>query len=109
ISFFPPMYLGLHMDPGYPEGLVRGFKASLLTQQDYINLALCETLEYVRVCLPATDHGNFLANLTNSLTVSVSKIDTKMKKKLCRKFGYFCNHSLELLSTYFLHTWHAVI
>lgn len=34
-----------NVDHGYLEGLVRGCKASLLTQQDYINLVQCETLE----------------------------------------------------------------
>uniref|UniRef100_A0A5F5XGU2 Uncharacterized protein n=1 Tax=Felis catus TaxID=9685 RepID=A0A5F5XGU2_FELCA len=73
--FFPPYF---NMDPGYLEGLLRGCKVSLLTQQGYINLVQCETLEDVKIRLQATDYGNFLANLTNPLTVSVSRIDTEM-------------------------------
>nr|XP_036851707.1 V-type proton ATPase subunit d 2 isoform X1 [Manis javanica] len=53
----------------------------------------------VKIHLQTTDYGNFLANQTNPLTVS--KIDTEMKKKLCREFEYFQNHSLEPLSTFF--------
>lgn len=30
---------------GYVEGIVRGFKAGLLSQQQYQNLTQCETLE----------------------------------------------------------------
>lgn len=37
--------LFFNVDHGYLEGLVRGCKASLLTQQDYANLVQCETLE----------------------------------------------------------------
>ena len=37
--------LCFNVDHGYLEGLVRGCKAGLLTQQDYINLVQCETLE----------------------------------------------------------------
>lgn len=37
--------LYFNVDHGYLEGLVRGCKAGLLTQQDYINLVQCETLE----------------------------------------------------------------
>lgn len=37
--------LYFNVDHGYLEGLVRGCKASLLTQQDYVNLVQCETLE----------------------------------------------------------------
>ncbi|KAL6059756.1 hypothetical protein STEG23_009678 [Scotinomys teguina] len=123
--------LDFNVDHGYLEGLVRGCKASLLTQQDYVNLVQCETLEeiitlvYVKIeesseyvftlklsqppvilCisdlkihLQTTEYGNFLANETNPLTVS--KIDTEMRKKLCREFDYFRNHSLEPLSTFF--------
>ncbi|KAM8787080.1 V-type proton ATPase subunit d 2 isoform 2-T2 [Rhynchonycteris naso] len=91
--------LFFNVDHGYLEGLVRGCKAGLLTQQDYINLVQCETLEDLKVHLQTTDYGNFLANQTNPLTVS--KIDTEMRKKLCGEFEYFRNHSLEPLSTFF--------
>lgn len=37
--------LHFNVDHGYLEGLVRGCKANLLTQQDYVSLAQCETLE----------------------------------------------------------------
>ncbi|XP_006859297.1 PREDICTED: V-type proton ATPase subunit d 2 [Chrysochloris asiatica] len=91
--------LYFNIDHGYLEGLVRGCKASLLTQQDYIHLVQCETLEDLKVHLQTTDYGNFLADHTGPLTVSI--IDTKMRKKLCREFEYFRNHSLEPLSTFF--------
>lgn len=34
-----------NMDSGYFEGLVRGFRAGLLTRADYLNLCQCDTLE----------------------------------------------------------------
>lgn len=37
--------LYFNVDNGYLEGLVRGFKAGILTQGDYLNLVQCETLE----------------------------------------------------------------
>uniref|UniRef100_A0A2K6T368 Uncharacterized protein n=1 Tax=Saimiri boliviensis boliviensis TaxID=39432 RepID=A0A2K6T368_SAIBB len=58
-----------------------GCKASLLIQQDYINLVQCETLEDLKIHLQTIDYGNSLANQTNLLT-------------------YFQNHSLEPLSTF---------
>ncbi|CAO2581212.1 V-type proton ATPase subunit d 2 [Lemmus lemmus] len=91
--------LHFNVDHGYLEGLVRGCKGGLLTQQDYVNLVQCETLEDLKIHLQTTEYGNFLANETNPLTVS--KIDTEMRKKLCREFDYFRNHSLEPLSTFF--------
>ncbi|XP_011374233.1 V-type proton ATPase subunit d 2 [Pteropus vampyrus] len=94
--------LSFNVDHGYLEGLVRGCKAGLLSQQDYANLVQCETLEDLKIHLQTTDYGNFLANQTNPLTVS--KIDTEMRKKLCREFEYFRNHSLEPLSTFLTYT-----
>ncbi|KAB1274766.1 Agouti-related protein [Camelus dromedarius] len=43
MSFFPELYF--NVDNGYLEGLVRGLKAGVLTQADYLNLVQCETLE----------------------------------------------------------------
>jgi V-type H+-transporting ATPase subunit d len=37
--------LTFNIDHGYLEGLVRGFKAGILTQSDYLNLVQCETLD----------------------------------------------------------------
>uniref|UniRef100_A0A4W2CDF6 V-type proton ATPase subunit n=1 Tax=Bos indicus x Bos taurus TaxID=30522 RepID=A0A4W2CDF6_BOBOX len=91
--------LNFNADHGYLEGLVRGCKAGLLTRRDYVNLVQCENLEDLKIHLQTTDYGNFLANQANPLTVSV--IDTEMRKKLCREFEYFRNHSLEPLSTFF--------
>ncbi|XP_074062407.1 V-type proton ATPase subunit d 2 [Macrotis lagotis] len=88
-----------NVDHGYLEGLVRGHKACLLTQQDYNNLVQCETLEDLKVHLQTTDYGNFLNEETTPLTVST--IDNKMRKKLCREFEHFRNNSLEPLSTFF--------
>ncbi|XP_004697541.1 V-type proton ATPase subunit d 2 [Echinops telfairi] len=91
--------LYFNVDHGYLEGLVRGCKASLLTQQDYVNLVQCENLEDLKIHLQTTDYGNFLADQAGPLTVSI--IDTKMRAKLCGEFEYFRNHSLEPLSTFF--------
>lgn len=43
LSSFPELYF--NVDSGYLEGLVRGFKAGVLSQSDYVNLVQCESLE----------------------------------------------------------------
>uniref|UniRef100_A0A7N5JTF2 Uncharacterized protein n=1 Tax=Ailuropoda melanoleuca TaxID=9646 RepID=A0A7N5JTF2_AILME len=43
LSCFPELYF--NVDSGYLEGLVRGFKAGVLSQADYLNLVQCETWE----------------------------------------------------------------
>ncbi|KFO98025.1 V-type proton ATPase subunit d 2 [Calypte anna] len=87
-----------NVDHGYLEGLVRGFKAGILTSADYTNLAQCETLEDLKLHLQTTDYGNFLANETDPLTIST--IDDKLKTKLLTEFHYFRNHAFEPLATF---------
>jgi V-type H+-transporting ATPase subunit d len=37
--------LFFNVDDGYLEAIVRGFKAGILTSNNYMNLTQCETLE----------------------------------------------------------------
>ncbi|KAJ8272679.1 hypothetical protein GJAV_G00092130 [Gymnothorax javanicus] len=90
--------LSFNVDHGYLEGVVRGFKAGILKQADYQNLAQCETLEDLKLHLQGTDYGNFLANESEDLTVS--RIDDKMKERLLAEFRYLRAHSLPPLSTF---------
>ncbi|KPV72991.1 uncharacterized protein RHOBADRAFT_29206 [Rhodotorula graminis WP1] len=71
---------------GYLEGVLRGFKAGLLTQGQYSNLTQCETLDDFRMQLTATDYGNFLANETPP--ISTSTIAEKATQRLVDEFNY---------------------
>ncbi|GAA6011000.1 hypothetical protein JCM10207_005463 [Rhodosporidiobolus poonsookiae] len=71
---------------GYLEGVVRGFKAGLLTQGQYSNLTQCESLDDFRMQLSATDYGNFLANETPP--ISTSTIAERATQRLVDEFNY---------------------
>ncbi|MBN3321050.1 VA0D1 ATPase, partial [Atractosteus spatula] len=96
MSSFPELYF--NVDNGYLEGLVRGFKAGILSQGDYLNLVQCETLEDLKLHLQSTDYGNFLANEASPLTVSV--IDDKLKEKMVVEFRHMRNQSYEPLASF---------
>uniref|UniRef100_A0A8C9WIV6 ATPase H+ transporting V0 subunit d1 n=1 Tax=Scleropages formosus TaxID=113540 RepID=A0A8C9WIV6_SCLFO len=96
MSVFPELYF--NVDNGYLEGLVRGFKAGILTQADYLNLVQCETLEDLKLHLQSTDYGSFLANEASPLTVSV--IDDKLKEKMVVEFRHMRNQSYEPLASF---------
>ncbi|TIC27939.1 vacuolar ATP synthase subunit D [Wallemia mellicola] len=83
---------------GYLEGILRGYKAALLTHSNYTNLQQCDTLEDFRMQLSATDYGNFLAN--ESLPLSTSKIAEKSTNTLVDEFKYISTNSTEPLSTF---------
>lgn len=87
-----------NVDNGYLEGLVRGFKSGILKNQDYVNLAQCETLEDLKLHLQTTDYGNFLANEPSPLAVAT--IDDKIREKYVIEFQHLRNHSYPPLSKF---------
>jgi len=93
---FPELYF--NADNGYLEGLVRGFKAGILSQADYLNLVQCETLEDLKLHLQSTDYGSFLSNEASPLVVSV--IDDKLKEKMVVEFRHMRNQSYEPLASF---------
>lgn len=74
------------MTHGYTEGIVRGYRSSLLGQQAYGSLAQCETLDDLKMQLSATDYGNFLANEQPPLTTAV--IAERATAKMVAEFDY---------------------
>ncbi|KAI0372118.1 ATPase V0 complex subunit D [Pilatotrama ljubarskyi] len=83
---------------GFLEGIVRGYKAGLLTQNQYNNLTQCETIEDFRTQLSATDYGNFLAN--EPLPISTSTISDKATQLLVDQFNYLRSNAVEPLSKF---------
>ncbi|KAM0753614.1 ATPase, V0 complex, subunit D [Meredithblackwellia eburnea MCA 4105] len=83
---------------GYLEGVLRGFKAGLLTQSQYSNLTQCETIEDFRMQLGATDYGNFLANETPP--ISTSTIAEKATQRLVDEFNYIRSNSVQPLTKF---------
>jgi V-type H+-transporting ATPase subunit d len=85
-------------DTGFLEAIVRGYKAGILTQNQYTNLTQCETLEDFRTQLSATDYGNFLAN--ESLPLSTATIADKATQILVDQFNYLRTNAVEPLSKF---------
>lgn len=83
---------------GFLEGIVRGFKAGLISQAQYSNLTQCETIDDFRMQLSATDYGNFLANETPP--VSTSTIAEKATQKLVDEFNYIRSNSVQPLTKF---------
>ncbi|KAF5382554.1 hypothetical protein D9615_002845 [Tricholomella constricta] len=90
--------LFFNANTGFLEGIVRGFKAGILTQSQYANLTQCETLEDFRTQLSATDYGNFLAN--EPLPISTSTISDKATQLLVDQFNYLRTNAVEPLSKF---------
>jgi len=85
-------------DHGYLEGIVRGYKASLLTTGHYLNLTQCETLEDIRLQLSATDYGTALQNEPSPISTSV--ISEKLTQKMVAEFEYIRAHAVDPLQTF---------
>ncbi|TGZ81910.1 ATPase, V0 complex, subunit D [Ascodesmis nigricans] len=77
------LYFNVHS--GYLEGIVRGYRNSLLTSSNYSNLTQCETLDDLKLQLSAS-YGDALANVPSPLSTSV--IASKATDKLISEFRY---------------------
>jgi V-type H+-transporting ATPase subunit d len=76
---------GTDVNFGYLEGIVRGFRNTLLTSSSYNNLTQCETIDDVKLQLgPA--YGDFLSALPPN--PSTSALADKTTEKLVAEFRY---------------------
>ncbi|KZT25393.1 ATPase V0 complex subunit D [Neolentinus lepideus HHB14362 ss-1] len=90
--------LFFNVSSGFLEGILRGYKAGILTQSHYSNLTQCETLDDLRMQLSATDYGNFLANEPSP--ISTSAIADKATQILVDQFNFIRTNAVEPLSTF---------
>ncbi|KAL2352753.1 V0 complex, c/d subunit of ATPase [Cryomyces antarcticus] len=74
-----------NVNNGYIEGIVRGYRNTLLTSQNYGNLTQCETIDDVKLQLSPA-YGDFLANLPPN--PSTSALADKTLDKLVSEFRY---------------------
>ncbi|KAJ5155921.1 hypothetical protein N7492_008724 [Penicillium capsulatum] len=82
--------LFFNVNGGYVEGIVRGYRNSLLSGQNYSNLTQCETIDDVKLQLgPA--YGDFLASLPPN--PSTSALAGRMTDKLVSEFRYLIAQS----------------
>ncbi|KAJ1506354.1 H(+)-transporting V0 sector ATPase subunit d [Coelomomyces lativittatus] len=84
--------LTFNIDHGFLEGVVRGYRTSLLTSTQYSNLSQCESLEDMKLQLSASDYGNFLANEAPPLTTSV--LFERLTQRLVEDFNYIRNNAV---------------
>ncbi|WVQ72322.1 hypothetical protein IAR50_001872 [Cryptococcus sp. DSM 104548] len=90
--------LGFNMSAGYLEGVVRGYKGALLTQNQYHNLTQCDNLDDFRTQLSSTDYGNMLSDQAVPLTTAT--IADKATEKLIAEFHYLRTNAVEPLATF---------
>ncbi|KAL9044747.1 MAG: hypothetical protein Q9214_002135 [Letrouitia sp. 1 TL-2023] len=74
-----------NVNGGYVEGIVRGYRNTLLTSQNYSNLTQCETIDDVKLQLSPA-YGDFLASLPPN--PSTSSLANKTTDKLVAEFRY---------------------
>jgi len=87
-----------NVDDGFSEGIVRGYRAGILTATDYANLCQAEVLEDMKLHLATTDYGDFLQNEPPPLHTTT--IAEKCTEKLVAEFEYLRAHSVAPLTTF---------
>mmetsp|Transcript_30476 Transcript_30476/g.85310 ORF Transcript_30476/g.85310 Transcript_30476/m.85310 type:complete len:368 (+) Transcript_30476:146-1249(+) len=97
-SLVPGSSMTFNIRDGYLEALARGFKGSLLTQNDYHNLMQCEKLDDMKLHLASTDYADFLQDAPYPLETSV--IIEKCTERMAMEFKHVRNTSVEPLTTF---------
>jgi V-type H+-transporting ATPase subunit d len=87
-----------NINEGYLEGLLRGFRAGILTSTDYASLCQCETIDDMKMHLSSTDYGNFLQNEPSPL--STTTLAEKCTDKLVEEFNFLKVQAVEPLATF---------
>ncbi|KAK7517330.1 V0 complex, c/d subunit of ATPase [Phyllosticta citricarpa] len=82
---------------GYIEGIVRGYRNSLLTSQNYGNLTQCETIDDVKLQLSPA-YGDFLSALPPN--PSTSALANKATEKLVSEFRYLQSNATGSLAKF---------
>ncbi|KIY48636.1 vacuolar ATP synthase subunit [Fistulina hepatica ATCC 64428] len=90
--------LFFNVNTGFLEGIVRGYKAGILTSSHYANITQAETIEDFRTQVAATDYGGFLAN--ESLPISTATIADKATQILVDQFNYLKSNAVEPLGKF---------
>ena len=90
--------LFFNIDNGYIEGLVRGYKNTLLTSSQYVNLTQCDTLEDIKLQSGATEYSSVLSDINE--TLSTSLIERKLNNKLIEEFTYIKSQSNSTLTKF---------
>ncbi|KAI9796519.1 MAG: H(+)-transporting V0 sector ATPase subunit d [Candelina submexicana] len=89
--------LFFNVNKGYIEGVVRGYRNTLLTGQNYGNLTQCETIDDVKLQLSPA-YGDFLANLPPN--PSTSTLANKTTDKLVSEFRYLKSNAVGSLNKF---------
>lgn len=87
-----------NVNDGYLDGIVRGYRGSLLSSTHYLNLTQCDTLDDLRLQLNATDYQSLLQNEPSPL--STSTIAERCHEKLVEEFRYLSQMSSGKLSLF---------
>jgi V-type H+-transporting ATPase subunit d len=87
-----------NINDGYLEGLLRGYRAGILTSTDYANLCQCETIDDMKMHLSSTDYGNFLQNEPSP--ISTTTLAEKCTDKLVEEFNFLKIQAVEPMATF---------
>ncbi|KAH3758942.1 vacuolar ATPase subunit DVA41 [Pelomyxa schiedti] len=94
----PGNLLSFNIEDGFLEAFVRGNRTKFLNANDYTNLAVCDSLDDVKMHLAQTEYGDFLANEPSPLATTTIK--DKCIEKFVNEFNYIRSNATEPLFTF---------
>lgn len=83
---------------GYLEGILKGFKLGLITQQEYSNICQCENTKDLADQIRTTSYGDILENEAHPLDIKILR--EKCTERMVQEFEYLRANSYEPLRTF---------
>jgi len=91
-------FMTFNREDGYLEAIVRGFRSTILDQNDYANLCQCEALDDMKIHLCQTDYAEYLQNEAGPITPAIFK--ERCTEKMVNDFKYLRSMAQDPLSKF---------
>ena len=97
--------LGYNMDDGFPDAIIKGLRASFLSEDQYSALRNSTNMADFKMALEETDYAAYVVNEANPMEVSTLR--TKLKQKLKDELDYVHNQAVSPLTDFIQRILHS--
>jgi len=93
---------GFNLDHGFLEAILRGFRSGFLSDGEYRQLAMCDSLDDFKLCFQDTDYQEILSSVDSSdgIKISTEMVVEKCWQKFIAEWDYLRNQAVGSLATF---------
>lgn len=97
----PGSLSGFNLDHGFLEAILRGYRSGFLSDREYRQLAMCDSLEDFKLCFQDTDFQEILSSVdANDSYLTTEVVVDKCWNKFIAEWDYLRNQAVGSLATF---------